>query len=58
MFCGRNLVIKSTVLEDPATKELERTMLPTIPLDSNDSENEEGTLEILVSIIILPFDKF
>jgi len=47
VFCGRNLVIKSTVLEDPVTKELERTMLPTIPLDSNDSENEEGTLEIL-----------
>ena len=49
MFCGRNLVIKSTVVEDPVTKEFERTMLPTIPLDANDSEDEEGTLEILVS---------
>ena len=49
VFCGRNIVVKSTILENHVTKELERTMLPTIPLDGNDSEKEEESPEILVS---------
>ncbi|XP_066936490.1 cilia- and flagella-associated protein 69-like isoform X1 [Clytia hemisphaerica] len=41
VFCGRNVIVQSTKMEDPVVKELERSMLPKVFDDTESSSGAE-----------------